>query len=41
MNRTFSLIVATCGRDKEVDRLLHSFIRQEYDLQLVDIYIID
>jgi glycosyltransferase involved in cell wall biosynthesis len=41
MKRTFSLIVATCGRDKEVNRLLQSFVQQEYDLQLVNIYIID
>lgn len=41
IKRTFSLIVATCGRDKELDRLLQSLVQQEYDLQLVNIYIID
>lgn len=41
MQRTFSLIVATCGRDKEVDRLLESFTHLDYDLNLVEIYIID
>lgn len=41
MQRTFSLIVATCGRVKEVDRLLESFTHLDYDLNLVEIYIID
>ena len=41
MQRTFSLIVATCGRDKEVDRLLESLTRLDYELDLVEIYIID
>lgn len=41
MKRTFSLIVATCGRDKEVERLLKSFTQLDYDLNLVEIYIID
>lgn len=41
MQRTFSLIVATCGRDREVDRLLESFTQLDYDLNLVKIYIVD
>lgn len=41
MQRTFSLIVATCGRDKEIERLLESFTQLDYNLNLVEIYIID
>lgn len=41
MQRTFSLIVATCGRYKEVDRLLESLTWLDYDLNLVEIYVID
>ena len=41
MQKTFNLIVATYGRYKEVDRLLDSFTRLEYNLDLVEIYIVD
>lgn len=38
---TFSLIVATYGREKELDRLLDSLAHQSYDMSLVEIYIVD
>lgn len=41
MLRTFSLIVATYGRKEEVERLLENFTKLDYDLNLVEIYIID
>lgn len=41
MQNTFSLIIATYGRYKEIDRLLHSFAQLEYDLNLLEIYIVD
>ena len=35
MQNTFSLIIATYGRYKEIDRLLHSFAQQEWAGKIV------
>jgi len=41
MSKTFSLIVATYGRKVEIDNLLKSLILQNYNLSLVEIFIVD
>ena len=41
MNNTFSLIIATYGRRKELEILLESIAKQNYDLNLIEVFIID
>lgn len=39
--KTFSLILATCGRLQEVDKFLQSISVQDYDLSKVEVLIVD
>lgn len=40
-DNTFSLVVATYGREKEVDLLLGSIAKQDYNLDLIEVIIVD